>query len=190
MVRSKKTQPTLDALIFSTPEQKVLRYLLSEPTTTFTLRVISSKLKGIRGLGGAEGITKILKDFQEIGLIDEIDNGRAVRLKDDIPSLSLLKAFSALCDLEGLRPQLETITTKAVLHGARAKGVARSDSDYDFYVVSDRPEEVARVIAGHPLAKKIALTVKSGGDDRRMEREDPSFAKRIEEGILLWGSSW
>ena len=56
MARVRKPQPTLEAIIFATPEQKVLRLLLSEPTTSFTPRVISSKLTGVRGLGGGEGL--------------------------------------------------------------------------------------------------------------------------------------
>ena len=189
MARSKKVQPTLDALIFATPEQKVLRYLLTEPTTTFTLRVIASKLKGIRGLGGAEGISRILSEFHEIGLTDQIDNGKAVRLKDDIPALTILKKFSALCDLDGLRQLLEGISSKGLLFGSRARGSARSDSDYDLYVVSDQAEDVVRIVAGHPFAKKIIVTVKSTIDDRKLDREDPVTFKKLEEAILLWGGS-
>ena len=64
MARVGKVQVTLDTIFFSTPEQKLVKLLLSEPSTLFTPRVICSKLKGVRGLGGAEGVVKILQEFQ------------------------------------------------------------------------------------------------------------------------------
>src|SRR5437879_807821 len=114
MARVKKSQPTLDSIFFSTPEQKVMRLLLSEPTTAFTPRVISSKLKGVRGLGGMEGLMKILNELQELGLVDFVDNHRAVRLHDDSTCVQLLKRFGALCDLESLRLLLEPISSKGI----------------------------------------------------------------------------
>src|SRR4051794_30346206 len=103
MARVRKPQPALDSIFFSTPEQKVMRLLLSEPTTSFTPRVISSKLKGVRGLGGADGIMRILTDLQGLGLVDFVDNHRAVRLHDDNSAVQILKTFLAISDLEGLK---------------------------------------------------------------------------------------
>ena len=68
MARAKKAAATLDGLFFATPEQKVLRVLLNEPTTTFSLRIFASKLKGIRGLGGTEGLMSVLKELEELNL--------------------------------------------------------------------------------------------------------------------------
>src|ERR1700759_5280319 len=103
MARVRKPQPALDSIFYSTPEQKIVRFLLSEPTTAFMPRVISSKLKGVRGLGGVDGITKILNDLQAIGLVDFVDNRRSVRVQDENPVVQLMKVFSAVCDLEGLK---------------------------------------------------------------------------------------
>src|SRR5262249_50067218 len=155
----RKPQPTLDSIFFATPEQRMMRLFLSEPTTTFTQRVISSKLKGVRGLGGAEGITRILNDLQSLGLVDFVDNHRGVRIHDDNTSIKILKTFSAICDLESLKKLLEPISSKGVLFGSRACGRARSDSDYDLFVVSDTPEEVKKIGSRHPLGKSVELVV-------------------------------
>ena len=72
-----------------------LRLLLAEPTTALTPRLISSKLKGVRGLGGAPGIVEILGRLKEISLVDFVDNHRAVRLRDENTSVRLLKIFCA-----------------------------------------------------------------------------------------------
>src|SRR3954469_24041334 len=103
MARTNKPQVTLDTIYFVTPEQKLLRFLMTEPTTAFTPRVLSSKLKGVRGLGGVEGITKILKSLQELGLVIFLNNNREVCLQNDHPAIQLLKTFCAISDLEGLK---------------------------------------------------------------------------------------
>src|SRR5579872_1672318 len=110
MARVRKSPPSLESIFFSTPEQRVLRLLLGEPTTTLTPRVISSKLKGVRGLGGVEGIVKVLHDLEGLGLVDFVDNHRAVRLHDENTVAHMLKTFAAICDLEGLRKLLEPIS--------------------------------------------------------------------------------
>lgn len=190
MARDRKPQPSLDTLFFTTPEQKVLRLLLSEPTTVFTPRVISSRLKGVRGLGGVEGLMKTLDEFHAIGLVDFVDNQRAVRLHDDHPVVQHLKVFSAVCDLESLRTLAEPISSKGVLFGSRALGKARSDSDYDLFVVSKVPEEVTKVAQHHPLRKCIELVVWTPEMYQEIEKTDPGLERKLKNGIVLWGSNW
>jgi hypothetical protein len=190
MVRVKKAPPTLDALFFSTPEQKVLRLLLSEPTTAFTSRVISSKLKGVRGLGGAEGIMAILAHLQQLDFVDFVDNRRAVRLRDDGTSIRLLKTLSAICDLENLRTLLQPLSSRGILFGSRATGRARSDSDYDLFVVSETPDEVRKAVARHPMAPQVELVVWTPEQHEKLNREDPGLERKLAVGIVLWGSDW
>lgn len=190
MARVRKPQPTLEALFFNTPEQKVMRLLLGEPTTSFTPRVISSKLKGVRGLGGAEGIMRILTDLQVLGLVDFVDNQRAVRLQDENSSVHLLKTFGAICDLENLKQLLEPISTRGILFGSRATGRARSDSDYDLFVVSDRPDEVKRIAGSHPLGKSLEVIAWTPDEFDEMGKTDGALKEKIEAGIVLWGPTW
>ena len=103
MARVRKPTPTLESIFFATPEQKVFRLLLSEPTTSFTPRVISSKLKGVRGLGGGEGIMRVLNELQGLGLVDFVDNHRAVRLQDENSFVQIMKSVAAISDIETLR---------------------------------------------------------------------------------------
>ncbi len=190
MARARKPQPTLESIFFSTPEQKVLRLLISNPTTVFTPRVISSKLKGVRGLGGSEGIVRILKDLETLGIVEFVNNQRSVRLLDDSATVGVLKTFGAICDLEGLKKQLEIISTKGVLYGSRATGRARSDSDYDLFIVSDSPEEIERIVRSHPKGKFVEVLVKTQENYATFEAEQAELAEKVEEGILLWGSAW
>ncbi|MCM2279109.1 MAG: nucleotidyltransferase domain-containing protein [Oligoflexia bacterium] len=186
----RKPQPTLDSLIFSTPEQKVLRLLLSEATTAFAPRVISSKLKGVRGLGGAEGIMKVLHELEALGLADFVDNHRAVRLRDENTFAQALKTVVAICDLESLRNLLEPLSSRGILFGSRATGKARSDSDYDLFVISETPDEVFKVGQRHPLGKALELVVWTPEQFGEIQSKDPALGEKLEKGIVLWGPSW
>lgn len=190
MARVRKPQPTLESVFFSTPEQKIMKLLLSEPTTALTPRVLSSKLKGVRGLGGTEGMMRILQHLQDLGLVDFVDNQRAVRLHDENTSVQILKRFLAICDLENLRALLEPISSKGILFGSRASGRARSDSDYDLFIVSDQPEEVRKVAGRHPLGKAVELVVWTPDRYERIASEDSGLQQKLSQGIVLWGSTW
>lgn len=190
MARVKRSSPTLDSVFFSTPQQKLMRLLLSESTTSFTPRIISSKLKGVRGLGGAEGLQQILEELQELGLLDFVDNRRAVRLQEDNTAVLMLKRFAAICDLESLRKLLEPTCSRGVLFGSRASGRARSESDYDLFVVSESPDEAKMIASKHPLGKVIELVAWTPEKYEQITSEDPGLLKKIENGITLWGANW
>jgi len=190
MGKAKKMKVTIDALFFVTPEQKLIRFLLTEPTTSFTPRVLSSRLKGVRGLGGAEGIKRILNDLQEVGIVNFLNNNQSVCLNNDNIFVQKLKSISALCDLEGIKELLEPLSTKGILFGSRASGLSRSDSNYDIYVVSEKPDEVEKIVTHHPLGKKIGLIVSFSDQHDKLERQNPTLANKLSQGVVMWGSSW
>lgn len=190
MARVRNPEPTLDHLLFGTPEQKVLKLLLSEPTTLFTPRTIASRLKGVRGMGGADGLVKVLKNLEKLNLIDWVDNDRAVRLCDENPTVHLLKTILAICELETLKKLLEPRTRKGILFGSRSNGRAHSDSDYDLFVVTENPDEATAIAAGHPLGKKLEIVAWTPSQFESIERTDATLARKISSGILMWGATW
>ena len=190
MARLRKTNSTLEALFFSTAEQKVVRLLLSEPTTAFTPRVLSSKLKGVRGLGGAEGISRILNELQSLGILDFVDNHRAIRVREECSIVETLKIFAALCELEDLKKLLQPVSNKGVLYGSSALGKIGSGDKYELFVVSETPEEVKKISSRHPLARKIHATVWTPEAYSEIESQDATFARKLARGIVVWGSTW
>lgn len=190
MVRVRKMIPTLESIFFATSEQKVLRLLVSEPTTAFAPRVISSRLKGVRGLGGTDGISKILHVLEELKLVDFVDNRRSARIRDDNATVHTLKRFAAICNLETLRALLEPVSSKGVLYGNRATGHAQSDSDYELFVVTDLPDQVREMAASHPLGKSVMIEAWTSDKYGDIDNQNPRLARKLEQGIVLWGSSW
>lgn len=190
MARTNKPTISLDSIFFVTPEQKLLRFLMTEPTTAFTPRVLSSKLKGVRGLGGVDGITKILKSLQELGLVIFLNNNREVCLQNDHPAIQLMKTFCAISDLEGLKQMIEPMSSKGILFGSRANGRSRSDSNYNLLVVSETPEEIKKITSRHPLGKKLEPMVLTPDEHADVEGKNKDLSRHLDLGITLWGSSW
>ena len=188
--RVRKPKPTLDSIFFVTPEQKLMKFLVSEPTTSFTPRVLASKLKGVRGLGGAEGLVKILGEMEEVGIVQFIDNKRAVCLNNDHIAIKLLKTYSAVCDLEGIVQLAQPLSSKGVLYGSRATGRSTSDSNYDLLIVTDQCTEIKNQIESHPLGKQISANCMTAAEYADLPKKDSDLFDKIEKGILLWGSNW
>jgi predicted nucleotidyltransferase len=151
---------------------------------------MASKLKGVRGLGGQEGLVKILGVLQEQGMVEFIDNGKEVRMNDEHPLLARLKSLVALCDLEDLLSKLRPVCTKAIFFGSRATGKAHSSSNYDLYVVTTDPAAAQLAVQGHPLAKDISLKAMTPEEDSALEKQDPKLASSLIQGMMLWGPSW
>ena len=178
----KPENTTLEELLFSSAEQKLIRLLLSESTTTFPLRQLANRLKGVRGVGGPEGLKQMLQKLTAVGLIDWVDHERAIRLRDDEGRVELLKIISAVCDLETLRQSLEPICSRGFLVGSQAAGKGSTDSEYEVAVISDQQEEVRRIARGHPLGKRILVHFLDP-DDYRDE------IQKFSRYVILWGSS-
>ena len=190
MARVGKSQTTLDSIFFSTPEQKLMRLLLSEPATLFTPRVICSKLKGVRGLGGAEGVLRILQEFQKLGLVDFVSNHRAVRIQEDSSTVQTLKIFASICNFESLKEILQPISIRGVLFGNRAGGKGVAEGDYHLFIVSENPDEVKKTAGRHPVGRSVELVVWTPEMYSEIQQQDPGLFQKLSSGIVLWGETW
>jgi hypothetical protein len=183
MARATKTPATWDSIFFQSPEQKVLRYLLSSRDTSYSLRVLVSKLKGVRGLGGIQGLEKILTELEEAGLVSFIDNRRGVRITDEHPAAIIGRRLWGLCELESLHVQLQTISTKGVLLGT-------NPGEIELYVVSEQADEVRRITEQHPMGKLVTLTIQPRDQYESLAKKDAKLHLQVSQGVLIWGSSW
>ena len=181
--RATKTPSSWDSLYFPTPELKVIRYLVSAKETSYSLRVLVSKLKGVRSLGGIQGLEKILERLEESGIVNFIDNRRGVRLQDEHPTVAVSRRLWAMCEIEGLAQQVEALSSKGVLLGVMP-------AEINLFVVTEQPEEVKKAVEQFPLAKQILLTSRSRAQFDGLPKQDPKLYTQVTGGDLLWGSSW
>ena len=96
MARAKKPLPTLDGLLFVTPEQKLLRFLISEPTTAFTPRTLSSKLKGVLNTEDIIAAMKKLHLKEDSIFFKDIDEDFEEKVHSIQKSSSLQKKLTQL----------------------------------------------------------------------------------------------
>ena len=183
MARTTKTPTSWDSIFFNTPEQKVLRFLMGSSDSSYSLRVLVSKLKGVRGLGGLQGLEKILTQLEEIGVVNFIDNRRGIRIQDENPAVSIGRRLWALCEIEGLYKQLETICTKGVITEALP-------GEIRLYVITDKAEEARQFIEQSPVGKTINLTAHTRDEFDSVPKKDPKLYSQLVNGVLVWGSSW
>jgi hypothetical protein len=183
MARSAKLPASWDSVFFNTPEQKVLRFLLGSPDSSYSLRVLVSKLKGVRGLGGLQGLEKILVQLEEIGVVNFIDNRRGIRVQDEHPAVSIGRRLWALCEVEGLHKQLQEICSKGIITEALP-------GEIRLYVVTDKSEEAKQFIEQSPVGKSISLTTQTRDEFESVAKRDPKLHSQIINGVLVWGSSW
>ncbi len=181
--RATKTPTTWDSLFFFTPEQKVVRFLVSSKETTYSLRVLVSKLKGVRGLGGIQGLEKTLEKLEESGIVSFIDNRRGVRIQDEHPTVAVSRRLWGMCEIEGLAQQLQSLSSKGILLGAQP-------GDIQLYVVTEQPDEVRKVVEQFPLGKLVSLKTHRREEFDALAKKDPKFHALATLGHLLWGSSW
>ena len=74
--------------------------------------------------------------------------------------------------------------------GSRASGKARTDSDYDIFVVSDAPEQVKEIAAQHPLGRLLEIIAWTPEQFIDVEKKDPGLWAKLGEGLVLWGPAW
>ena len=141
-------------------------------------------------MGGTEGLTEILEELHGLGLVDFVNNRRAVRVQDDNVAIRVLATFLAICDLENLKSVLEPLSTRGILFGNKAAGKGQSDSDYDLFVVSETPEEVKKSAGHHPMARLVDLTVWTPEMYSEIQGSNPGLNQKLSSGIVLWGSTW
>jgi hypothetical protein len=89
-----------------------------------------------------------------------------------------------------VRKLLEPVCSKGILFGSRATGRARTDSDYDLFVVTSAPEEARAIAGSHPLGKSIEIVAWTPDMYGDIAKQDPKLAGKLENGIVLWGSTW
>ena len=190
MAKVTKPDVSFDMFLFATPEQRVLRFLMSEPTTRFTPRVLVSRLKAVRGLGGMEGLMKTLETLEALGIVEFLDSRRMIRVVDDHPHVQLMKKVYAICECESVRVLVEPVSSRGILFGVHSDGTASTGNEIEILVISESSSEVHKSLAGHPQVKTFLLKCMTEAEFAQLKDTQPVLAQKIYRGTVLWGKSW
>lgn len=171
-------------VLFSSPSQLTLEYLLQNADLEFTDSQITKEISGAK----RAAIHQALRRLAAQGIIHRQHRGRRCvnRLVQELSWIAPLKIVSNILRLDPFLARIKNVATKVILFGSRATGSNRHDSDYDVLVISMFPEAVVKA-AGEVLpAARLQLLIKSPEELLDFDAREPVLAENIRKGVVLW----
>lgn len=172
------------SLVFSSPFQVVLEYLLQNPDLELSDSELTAEISGAKRAAVHQSLLKL--DRHQI--IRRNRQGRKClnQLNQGLPWIAPLKIVSNILDLDPFVTRIKDIATKVVLFGSRATGDNHHDSDYDILIVSTQHEEVTNASMQSAVSEKLQLIVKTPEEFLDFDNREPVLAGHIRKGIILW----
>lgn len=174
----------IKSLVFSTPFQLVLDYLLQNSDLEMNDTQLTTEVSGAK----RAAIHQSLLTLNQYGIINRRNEGRRClnKLNQGLPWIAPLKIVSNILDLDPFVTSIKDIATKVILFGSRATGDNRHDSDYDLLIVSTRHEEITNASMQSTLSEKLQLLIKTPEEFLDFDNREPVLADHIRKGIILW----
>jgi len=172
----------------STNHQKVLSLLAKFSDKEFYEREVARKI-GI-SFGSAN---KVLNELYSHGLLTRVQKGKMYfyRMNSEDSVFQQFKILNTIILLRPLIDELKPLARKVFLYGSCAKGADSSESDIDIFIVSNRKQNVLRLVERYSMGKgfeevKIQPVILSPLEILKAEKIDKEFLSLVKEGIVLW----
>lgn len=178
-----KKNPSTEQILFSTNCQKVLSFLIQNPDREYFDREIST----LTGVSRA-GANFALRDLAGAGLVVREQKGRMnfYRADADLPLIRYMKITQNIAALVPLVEKIKPFSVKIMLYGSAALGENNSESDLDVHVITRDPDEVEKKVFKDAHRKKIQHLVHTPDEYVKLKKNNPTFYREIEKGIILW----
>jgi len=175
----------LNDILIRTAEQKILSLFVANPDKSFYGREISKKLNISLG-----ATSNALRLFKKKGILVSEKKGKTslYTLRSSNPYLDYFKILNSLLILEPLIEKLKIISKQIILYGSYATGTFTSDSDVDLFIVSEKREEVLKIIDKFTSKKVLNIqpVIKKHIEWIQLYKKDPEFFNELNSGITLW----
>lgn len=131
---------------------------------------------------------QILEKKVAEGQIERVKFGnlRIYFLDQNDPLVSQMKVARAIELIRPLLKELQEVSQKIILFGSSAEGKDTTESDFDFFVLSDEKKEVQRIISKSEMGRKIQPLIKNFLEWTQMKKKDKFLYEEIKKGIVLW----
>lgn len=174
----------LKNLVFSTPLQLTLDYMLQNADLEMNDTQLTTEISGAR----RAAIHQSLLTLNQYGIIDRRNEGRRCinKLNPNLPWITPLKIVSNILNLEPFVSKIRDVSSKIVLFGSRGSGSNRHDSDYDILIISNAHEEITHASMKDALSEKLQLLIKTPEELLDFDVHEPVLAENIRKGIVLW----
>jgi predicted nucleotidyltransferase len=135
-------------------------------------------------------VNQVLQELQKAGIVSVVRKGRMnfYRASDNLPLIRQHRVWDNLLKAQPLVQMLKTFCLRIILFGSCAAGLDRHDSDFDMALVSETPAEKLRKIIDRDrnLSSIIKPVIYTLSEYASLSKDDPSFYKEIQKGILLY----
>ena len=170
-------------ILFFTNHQKVLAFLLSQPSEQFYDRQIANLAKMSRS-----GTNLALRALAKVGLIEKSNRGRMnyYRVNAGSALIKQLKTVLTLSELDDLIEDIKPHARQIILFGSAAKGENRKESDYDLFFLTDEKEKVTEILLKSGMRESLQPIIMTPNDWIKTKKTNPVFYKEILSGNILW----
>jgi len=170
-------------LLFFTNCQKVLSFLIQNPDKEYFDRQIAMLTSVSRA-----GTNLALRELAQAGIISRQKRGRMCfyRAVSRDPFIRCLKIVQNVATLLPIVKKLHKASQRVVLYGSAASGENTAQSDIDIFILAANPEEVKKAIFKDRLRGKIQYVVHTSTDYVKSKKNNPTFYRELERGIVLW----
>lgn len=176
-------EPSIKSMLCFTNAQKVLDFLLQNPSGKFYDREVSNLTKV-----SPAGTNFSLRDLAKAGIIHKETKGKMNFYFVD-PQDPLIQQLKIVQNIVFLKPLIEAIKNnclRIILFGSAAKGNNQEESDFDLFILSREKEKVQESIGEYKTPFKIQPVIHSPQEWASIEKANEVFANQIEQGIVLW----
>ena len=175
----------LNDILIKTTEQKIVSLFVANPDKSFYGREISKRLK--ISLGATSNALRLLKK-KGVLISERMGKTSLYTLRSPNTYIEYFKILNSLLTIEPLIEKLKNISKQIILYGSYATGNFTSDSDVDLFVVSEKREEVLKIIEKFTAKRVLNIqpVIKKQIEWMQLSQKDPEFFSELESGITLW----
>jgi len=179
----KKNFNNIEGLFFDTNKQKVLRVLAQSPTQYLMASEIIQGAKMSKA-----GASIALRELFKANLVERSIKGKTHLYQVDShdPLIKQFKVISTIVELYPLIKNLQDLSQQIILFGSTSRGENLEDSDIDLFILTRAQEEVRKIIKKFKSHHKIKAILKNSSSYAKLEKEDPTFYREIQRGIILF----
>lgn len=170
-------------LLQTTNKQKVLDFLVKNPKNSWQASEIQKGTKLSKA-----GVNFALRDLVKENIVARRHEGKTFFYSIDLqdPAIKQLKVLNNIISFKPLLDELKEHSLKIVLFGSTARGEDLSGSDFDLFILSQNAHRIKEIIGKGRFKASIQPILKTPNELIKFEKENPTFAREIEKGIILW----
>lgn len=169
--------------LFSTPQLRVLDFMLQNPDMELNDTEITAQVRGVK----RSAVNMALRALARMELTERKKRGRMTfNSLIESPFITRLKVISNLMLIQPLVNKLSPLCNRIILFGSRSEGTHTSESDIDLLIVSSEQSAILKIVRQSGFEDRIQLVIKKIDEWLSLAKDDTVFYNTVRKGIVLW----